>query len=282
MEPEKMGGKQMDKIKIKDLEVYCNHGVYKEENVLGQKFLISAILYTDTRLAGTTDDLNRSIDYGKICSTITDFLKEHTYQLIEAAAEQLARHLLLTVKNLDKISLEIKKPWAPIGLPVETVSVDITRQWHTAYIALGSNMGDKEGYINHAIEGLDEQENCEVVKSSDLIVTAPYGMTEQDEFLNGCFELRSLMYPMELLKLLHKLEKEAKRERTIHWGPRTLDLDIIFYDDIIMDTDKLVIPHKDMCNREFVLKPLAQIAGGKRHPVSGETVEQLLEKLTKS
>lgn len=269
----------MDKIKIKDLEVYCNHGVYKEENVLGQKFLVSAVLYTDTRMAGMTDDLNRSIDYGKICHTVTEFLKEHTYQLIETAAEELAKHLLLTVKNLEKISLEIKKPWAPIGLPVNTVSVEITRQWHTAYIALGSNLGDKEAYLNHAIERLDEQEDCEVVKSSDLIVTAPYGMTDQDEFLNGCLELRTLLYPMELLKLLHKIEKEAKRERTIHWGPRTLDLDIIFYDDLILDSEKLVIPHADMHNREFVLNPLAQIAKGKRHPVLGKTVQELLQEL---
>lgn len=269
----------MDKIRIKDLEVYCNHGVYKEENVLGQKFLVSATLYTDTRMAGITDNLNKSIDYGKICHSITEFLKENTYQLIETAAEQLAKYLLLSVKNLDKLTLEIKKPWAPIGLPVNTVSVEITRQWHTAYIALGSNLGDKEEYLNHAIESLEQQEDCEVVKSSDLIVTEPYGMVEQDEFLNGCLELRTLLYPMELLKLLHKLEKEAQRQRTIHWGPRTLDLDIIFYDDLILNTEKLTIPHSDMHNRDFVLKPLAQIAGGKRHPVSGKTVQEMLQEL---
>lgn len=269
----------MDKIKIKDLEVYCNHGVYKEENVLGQKFLVSATLYTDTRLAGNKDDLTKSIDYGTICHKITQFLKEHTYQLIEAVAEQLAKFLLLEIKNLEKISLEIKKPWAPIGLPINAVSVEIERKWHTAYIALGSNMGDKEGYISQAIERLEEQEDCEVVKRSDLIVTAPYGMTQQDEFLNGCLQLRTLLYPLELLKLLNTIEKEANRERKIHWGPRTLDLDIIFYDDLILNSEKLTIPHADMKNRDFVLQPLAQIAAHKRHPVSGKTVAEMLREL---
>lgn len=269
----------MDKIKIKDLEVYCNHGVYKEENVLGQKFLVSAVLYTDTRLAGTSDDLTKSIDYGTICHKITQFLKENTYQLIETAAEQLANYLLLEVKNLEKISIEIKKPWAPVGLPLNTVSVEIERKWHTAFIALGSNMGDREGYISQAVESLEEQADCEIVKRSDLIITSPYGMTEQDEFLNGVLELRTLLYPLELLKLLNRIEKEAGRERSVHWGPRTLDLDIIFYDDMVLDSEKLTIPHIDMKNRDFVLRPLAQIAGHKRHPVFGKTVEEMLREL---
>ncbi|MBQ4530411.1 MAG: 2-amino-4-hydroxy-6-hydroxymethyldihydropteridine diphosphokinase [Lachnospiraceae bacterium] len=271
----------MDKIKIKNLEVFCNHGVFQEENVLGQKFLVSAVLYTDTHMAGLTDDLTKSIHYGEVSQKIERFMKENTYQLIETAAENLAKHLLLTTKNLEKISLEIKKPWAPIGLPLETVSVEIERKWHTAYIALGSNLGDKEGYLNQAMESLDNEEGCEVVKCSDFIVTEPYGMTEQEEFLNGCLELRTLLSPVELLKLLNRLEKEAHRERIIHWGPRTLDLDIIFYDDIIWDSEKLIIPHKDMKNRDFVLKPLAQIAPYKRHPVYRKTVEEMLEELNK-
>lgn len=271
----------MDKIKISNLEVFCNHGVFKEENVLGQKFLISAVLYTDTRMAGASDDLTKSIHYGEVSENINRFMKENTFQLIETVAEKLARHLLLTTKNLEKISLEIKKPWAPIGLPLETVSVEIEREWHTAYIALGSNMGEKEEYLNQAVEALENEEDCEVVKCSDFIVTKPYGGVEQEEFLNGCLELRTLLYPGELLKLLNRLEKEAHRERKVRWGPRTLDLDIIFYDDLILDTEKLIIPHKDMKNRDFVLKPLLQIAPYKRHPIDRKTVEEMLIELEK-
>ena len=123
----------MDKIRIEDLEVYAKHGVFPEENVLGQKFLVSVTLYTDTKNAGMTDDLGTSIDYGKVCKQIDQFLKNNTYKLIEGAAEHLAEELLLSVPRLEKLRLEIKKPWAPIGLPLKTVAVEIERGWHTAY-----------------------------------------------------------------------------------------------------------------------------------------------------
>ena len=144
----------MDQIKIKNLEVYGNHGVFQEETKLGQKFLISAILYTDIRQAGQRDELSKSIHYGEICVEIDRFLRKNTYKLIETAAEKLARHLLIHTERLEKIQLEIKKPWAPIGLPLETVSVEILRGWNLVYIAFGSNLGDKETYLNRGIGSL--------------------------------------------------------------------------------------------------------------------------------
>lgn len=102
-------------------------------------------------------------------------------------------------------------------------------------------MGDTRGYINGAIKKLDENRFCRVVRVSDLIVTKPYGVVEQDDFLNGALLLETLLEPEELLDLIHEIESEAGRERKIHWGPRTLDLDILFYDDIVLDTTDLTI-----------------------------------------
>lgn len=274
-----MNYEQYDKISIKNLEVFANHGVFPEENKLGQKFLVTATLYTDTRNAGMRDDLTQSIHYGIVSQKITDFLQEHTYQLIETAAEQLVQELLLHTEHLQAITLELKKPWAPVGLPLETVSVTITRGWHTAYIALGSNMGDKKAYLDGAVKAISEIEGCELLRISDYICTAPYGGVEQDDFLNACLSLRTLLTPHELLGRLHEIEQAAKRERLIHWGPRTLDLDILMYDDLVMDTEDLIIPHIEMHLRDFVLKPLAQIAPWKRHPLLGLTVAQILAQL---
>lgn len=269
----------MDRIKIKGLTVFAKHGVYPEENALGQKFVVSAVLHTDARKAGLADELSLSVDYGAVCHFIRDYVTAHTWKLIESVAEQLAQALLLAFPALEQVDLEIEKPWAPVGLPLETVSVEISRSRHTAYLALGSNMGDKKGWLDMAVKRLAERPDCQVTAVSDYIVTKPYGGVAQDDFLNAALALRTLLEPEELLQALHEIEREAGRVRDVRWGPRTLDLDILLYDDRIVDTPELHIPHREMHLRDFVLRPLAQIAPWKRHPLTQETVEEMREKL---
>ena len=208
----------MDKIEIRDLEIFANHGVFPEETALGQKFVVSAVMYTETRPAGLADDLSASINYGEVSHMITDFLQKNTYKLLEAAVENLAELLLLSLPLLKKITLRIEKPWAPVGLPLKTVAVEITRGWHTAYVAFGSNMGDKKKYLDNAIQGLRDMKEIVVEKVSEYLVTEPYGGVEQDEFLNGALRVRTLLCPEELLDRLHVLEQAADRKRIIHWG----------------------------------------------------------------
>lgn len=266
----------LDQIHIKNLEVFGRHGLFPEENRLGQKFIINAVLYLSTRKAGLNDDLTKSVHYGEVSHFMTNYMTEHTFGLIEAVAEQMACAVLLQFPALSRITLEISKPWAPVGLPLEAVSVEITRGWHRAYIAAGSNLGDREAYIRQGIKSLGDRKDCIIERVSGLIETKPYGVEEQPDFLNGMLEVRTLLFPQELLEALHQAEQEADRERKIHWGPRTLDLDIIFYDDCIIDEEALQIPHPDMENREFVLKPLAELAPYLRHPLTGKTVQQML------
>ena len=270
---------RLDEIRIEELEVFANHGVFPEENVLGQKFLVTAVLYTDTRRAGKTDELTASIHYGEVSAFIEKYLREHTFHLLERAAESLAEEMLLSIPLLRNVRLTIKKPWAPVRLPLKTVSVSVERGWHTAYIALGSNMGDREAYLNNAVESLKSLRDCRIEKVSGFIETPTYGVTDQADFLNGCLKMETLLYPRELLEELHRIEQEAGRERIIHWGPRTLDLDIIFYDDLVCEEDDLCIPHVEMHKRKFVLEPLAEIAPYKRHPVYGKTVKEMLAEL---
>ncbi len=269
----------MDIIRIDNLEVYAYHGAYDEEKEKGQYFYVNAELYTNTRKAGMNDDLDASTNYGTVCDFIHDFMTKHTYDLIETVAEQLAQALLLEFKLVKSVLLEIKKPHAPIEREFESVSVEIERGWHEAFVAFGSNLGDKEKFIDEAIEALSNLPQINIVAISDKIVTKPYGNVEQDVFLNGVMKIETLLPADELLQILQKVEEHAGRERKIHWGPRTLDLDIIFYDDDIISEDDLIVPHPDMKNRDFVLKPLMQIAPYKLHPVYRKTISDMYAEL---
>ena len=271
---------KLDKIKITGLKIFAHHGVFPEETKNGQDFYVNATLYLDCRQAGNNDDLEQSVNYGEVSHFITKFMQEHTYLLIESAAEQTTKALLLAYPLLEKVEFELCKPHAPIGLPFENVSVTIERGWHTVYVAIGSNMGEKAAYIENGIKELSEIPEIKVEKVSNMIVTKPYGGVEQDDFVNGAIKLRTLYAPDELLDVLHQVETHANRERIIHWGPRTLDLDIIFYDDLVYEDDELIIPHVDMQNRTFVVKPLLDLCPNKRHPVLGLTMTQLYEQLT--
>lgn len=269
----------MDIIRIDNLEVYAYHGAYDEEKEKGQYFYVNAELYTNTRKAGMNDDLDASTNYGTVCDFIHDFMTKHTYDLIETVAEQLAQALLLEFKLVKSVLLEIRKPHAPIEREFESVSVEIERGWHEAFVAFGSNLGDKEKFIDEAIEDLSNLPQINIVAISDKIVTKPYGNVEQDVFLNGVMKIETLLPADELLQILQKVEEHAGRERKIHWGPRTLDLDIIFYDDDIISEDDLIVPHPDMKNRDFVLKPLMQIAPYKLHPVYRKTISDMYAEL---
>lgn len=269
----------MDCIKIDNLEIYAYHGVFEEEKKTGQKFFVNALLKTDLKKAGRTDCLTDSTHYGEVCLQINKSMTERSYDLIERAAERIAEDILVNFPLIREVTIELRKPYAPIPMEFESVSVQLTRGWHKTYIAFGSNMGEKETYIKKAIEEFQGSDCFRNIKVSEFFYSSPYGGVEQDNFVNGILEMETMLEPYELLENLHELEAKADRVRKIHWGPRTLDLDIIFYDDLILDEKELQIPHKDMVNRDFVLIPLAQLAGYQRHPLLKKTVDELVKEL---
>ena len=142
------------------------------------------------------------------------------------------------------------------------------------YISIGSNIGDREENCRKAIKLLKEN-GIALKRESSLYETEPWGVKNQPKFINMAIEVETDKEPEELLRVLKEIEIEIGRKETVKWGPRVIDLDIIFYDDLILKTENLEIPHPLLHERDFVLKPLCEIAPEKKHPVTGKMVKEM-------
>lgn len=147
---------------------------------------------------------------------------------------------------------------------------------HTSFLLLGSNVGDRLGWLAFAIQKLGDAVG-EIQRASQLYQTEPWGNPDQQAFINQALEVTTHLSPKALLSRIRDIEDEAGRDRTVQWGPRTLDIDILLYENLVVDTRDLTIPHPRMALRRFVLKPLSEIAGNVIHPVLDISISELLE-----
>jgi len=148
-----------------------------------------------------------------------------------------------------------------------------------AFIGVGSNIGEKIENCIKAISFLNRIEGCSVIKRSSFYKTEPIGYKDQDWFVNCAVMIETELSPYELLKKLKEIELLMGREKGIKWGPRIIDLDILMYEDIVIDEDELTIPHPLMHKRRFVLVPMNEIAPDIEHPVLKKSIKELLRRL---
>lgn len=150
----------------------------------------------------------------------------------------------------------------------------------TVYIGAGSNIGERRDYLKAALKALESHDNINVTAQSSLYETEPVGLTDQPPFLNMVFEVKTTLEPSDLLDVVLDIENRFGRKRVIRWGPRTLDLDILLYNQDNVKTEALQVPHPRLQERAFVLIPLQELAPAQHVPTLGQTVGELAGQLT--
>lgn len=269
----------MDTIFIKDLEICAKHGLYSEEREEKQKFLISLKLYLRLIGAGETGDLKKSIDYVELCKKVEEKFTTNFYNLLEEAGEDLAEFILSEYDFLNKVEVSIKKLHTLRPKNFKYVEVSVVRQWHRAYIALGSNVGNKEENLEKAIEFINSKYHTKIKKKSNFIITEAIIDRKTEEFLNGACEIKTLLSPRELINHLRDCEAKIKENKSD--SKTIIDLDVLLYDDIVTNDEDIIIPHPRLEERDFVLTPLSEIAPYYVHPLSKKRIVDLRNELKK-
>lgn len=246
-----------DRICLTGLTVHGHHGVLAQEKRDGHDFVIDVALEIDTAPAARDDALGRTVNYAEVAHAVADVVAGGSLDLIETLAQRVADAVLASQVLVRAVEVTVHKPTAPIDLPFADVSVAIRREAAPveAVLALGSNLGDRAARLERAADLLAEAEGVEIAWRAPLVETDPVGGVAQDDFANTVLGLRTTLGPWELLDLAHRIEADAHRERTVRWGPRTLDVDVITWGALAQDDPDLTLPHPRAHERAFVLAP---------------------------
>ena len=254
-------GRVLDQIRLVGVTARGRHGVLPEERRDGQDFTIDVVLHLDTAKAAATDDLTATVHYGELAGRIADVVRGEPVALIETLADRIAA-VCLAPPPVEAADVVVHKPHAPITETFADVVVAIRRRRGEArstgvgaVLALGANLGDREGTLRSAVEALGAVDGVVVDAVSPVFATRPVGGPEQPDYANAVALVTTTLSPHLLLHATQAIEAAHGRERTVRWGPRTLDIDVIRYGDVLSDDPELQLPHPRAHERAFVLAP---------------------------
>ncbi|MCB9381616.1 MAG: 2-amino-4-hydroxy-6-hydroxymethyldihydropteridine diphosphokinase [Acidimicrobiaceae bacterium] len=255
----------MDRILIDDLRVLTVIGALPHEREIAQPIRIDLALGVDLHEAGRSDELADTVHYGLVCERVAELCRESKDILLERLAAKVA-DTVLEFDLVEEVDVTLTKLRPPIPEEVQSTAVHLVRTRkeaaapplvaHRAVVALGSNLGDREGYLRFAVRELGN-----VTAMSQIFETEPIGGPGgQGAFLNMVVEVETALDPFAFLRRCQRIEANALRQRLVRWGPRTLDVDLLFYDDMRIESEALMLPHPRIFERRFVLAPLAEVA----------------------
>lgn len=270
-----------DRVSLVGLRALGRHGVFEAERAQEQEFVVDVTLVLDTRPAAASDDLRRTVDYGRVARAVCDVVEGEPVALIETLAQRISDRCLaadLAGDRVEAVEVTLHKPQAPVPVPFADVTVTIARSRapggasRPAAIALGSNLGDRLQALQAAVDGLAAVPGVAVTAVSPVYETAPVGGPEQPDYLNAVVLVDTTLAPVALLAAAQALERAAGRVRAERWDARPLDVDLLVVGEEDRTDADLTLPHPRAHERAFVLAPWRDVAPGAelsgRGPVS--------------
>ncbi len=250
-----------DRIELRGLRVLGVHGALPEEQDRAQPFEVDLDVEADLSVAGASDRLADTVDYGAVTAVVAAVVGDERFRLLERLAERIASQVADVDPRIRAVTVAVRKLRPPLPADLTSAGVRITRRREApvrrrAFVGLGSNLGDRMGTLRIAVAGLPD-----VVAVSPVYETEPVGGPEgQPPYLNLVVELATDHTARHLLEIAQQLEAAAGRVRAERFGPRILDVDVLLVGDEVVDEPDLTVPHPRMHERRFVLAPLADLA----------------------
>lgn len=279
-----------DTIELKGMRFFAFHGVLPEERERGQEFVVDLEMALP-RSAALMDDIASTVNYAEVYSEVRRMVEREGFSLLETLADRIAG-LVLGLFPVESVRVKVKKPEVSLGGPLDWAAVTVERnrtimdvageekEWVEVFLALGSNLGDRQANLWQALGRLSAHPLVRLLQVSSFYETRPVGGVEQGNFINAAARLTTMLNLLELLEFIQEIEAGMGRERTVKWGPRTIDLDILLYGKESIELERLVVPHPEMYERDFVLAPLAEIAPNQTLP-NGKTAVEIMKDLYK-
>ncbi len=269
------------RIEINDLRVLGTHGVLPEERGRAQPFSVDFWVEVDRELLVTLlarhsheerkarDELSSTVDYSRLVNVVGSVIEGASHQLLESLAEEICGCLLgdPAIKEVG-VTLRKLRPPIPWDAAFAAVSVGRSREMEPvlAYLGMGSNQGSRAQILANAIESLEKFSGVRLLGVSGVYETEPVGGPEQPDFLNLVAVVLTNLNPQGLLRVAMELEQQAGRVRVEHWGPRSLDVDVLMVGDASISTPELTLPHPRMFQRRFVIEPLLEVCSPEELP----------------
>ncbi len=276
----------MFKIIIKNLNIFGYHGVKEIEKKNGQNFRynIEILLNKDNFLSENKneDNLENTLNYSEVIKIVKDINNNHRFNLLETLAQTITDRIFEISPLAEKVSVKIEKTSPPIKENIDSVGIEYNRDKKNIessgssnkkslsenggidiYISLGSNIGKREDNLRKAVDLINSNPGIKIIKVSSIYETEPMYLKEQNSFYNIVLQARvdKKVGPFEFMGFLKGIEYYMGRKRSDKkYGPRIIDLDLLFYGEMSIESDFLTVPHPRIAERKFVLIPLSEIA----------------------